>query len=364
MTQGQGRLSQILYACFGKTGVCLTEELISDSVSWNGQVATDNSINCMVNSSNAAINRLNVNDDFNRTANDGMEEIKVLKNMKVGFIGLGAMGAPMARNLAKAGLLTSVWNRTASVAAALSAELGVAGAVSPAELAEQVDVILTCLSADPDVLHVVDALSPGLKPGTFVIDHSTVSADTARTVAMRVGLRGANFFDAPVSGGVEGAKQGTLAIMVGGDAEKLAVVRPVLEALASRVVHMGGVGAGQATKAVNQIMCAGINQAVTEALAFGAAQGLDMDKVIEVVSQGAAGNWFLDKRGPTMTKGSFSPGFKLALHHKDLKICLNMAKELGMALPVSDMTLHEYAQLMREGHGDEDISALYRLKRK
>ena len=200
MTQGQGRLSQILYACFGKTGVCLTEELISDSVSWNGQVATDNSINCMVNSSNAAINRLNVNDDFNRTANDGMEEIKVLKKMKVGFICLGAMGAPMARNLAKAGLLTSVWNRTASVAAALSAELGVAGAVSPAELAEQVDVILTCLSADPDVLHVVDALSPGLKPGTFVIDHSTVSADTARTVAMRVGLRGANFFDAPVSG--------------------------------------------------------------------------------------------------------------------------------------------------------------------
>lgn len=274
------------------------------------------------------------------------------------------MGANMARNVAKAGQLKTVWNRTAIVAEKLSGELGVAHALSPEELANQVDAILTCVSADDDLLGVIEALLPGLNHGTIVIDHSTVSADTARKAAARVRSRGADFLDAPVSGGVEGAKNGTLAIMVGGRAESLARVMPVLEAMASRIMHMGKVGAGQATKAVNQIMCAGINQAVTEALAFGAVQGLDLDKVIDIVGKGAAGNWFLDKRGPTMAKGTFAPGFKLALHHKDLKICLKMAEKLGMALPISEMTLHDYAQLMREGHGDEDISALYRLKKK
>ncbi len=137
------------------------------------------------------------------------------------------------------------------------------------------------------------------------------------------------FLDAPVSGGVEGAKNGTLAMMVGGDADALEKARPVLEAMTGRIMHMGATGSGQATKAVNQIMCAGINQAVTEALAFAQAQGLAMDKVIDVISGGASGNWFLQHRGSTMTQGTFAPGFKLALHHKDLKICQSMAKQTG-----------------------------------
>ncbi len=283
--------------------------------------------------------------------------------MKAGFIGLGAMGARMARNIAKTGQLAAVWNRTAWVAEELALELGAVAASSPAELAGHVDVVLICVSADADVLAVIEDMSPGLRPGMLVVDHSTVAADTARKAAEIAGSRGAAFLDAPVSGGVEGAKNGTLSIMVGGEAEALEKVRPVLQAMASRIVLMGEVGAGQATKAVNQIMCAGINQAVTEALVFGAAQGLDMEKVIEVVGGGAAGNWFLDKRGPTMVRGSFAPGFKLALHHKDLNICLAMAEKLGISLPVTQMTLDEYATLMEGGHGNEDISALYRLKR-
>jgi 3-hydroxyisobutyrate dehydrogenase len=283
--------------------------------------------------------------------------------MQAGFIGLGAMGAPMARNLAKGGFLNAVWNRTETSAFDLARELNVTPAVSPAALAGRVDVVLMCVSADADVLTVIQALLPGLRPGTIVIDHSTVSSDTAREAAELVRGKDADFLDAPVSGGVEGAKSGMLAMMVGGRAETFEKVRPILRCMASRIVHMGDVGSGQATKAVNQIMAAGINQAVSEALAFGAAQALDMDRVIEVIAGGAAANWFLDKRGPTMTRGTFAPGFKLALHHKDLKICKAMAEKLKMPLPITEMTLQDYAQLIREGHGEEDISALYRLKR-
>jgi 3-hydroxyisobutyrate dehydrogenase len=283
--------------------------------------------------------------------------------MKAGFIGLGAMGANMARNIAKAGLLGAVWNRTSSVADKLAKELDVTSVGSPAYLALLVDVVVICVSADKDLLEVVEALLPGLNPGTVVIDHSTVSVETAHKAAERVKTQGALFLDAPVSGGVEGAKNGSLAIMVGGKPEALETARPVLEAEGSRIVHMGGVGAGQATKAVNQIMCAGINLAVTEALAFGAAQGLDLAKVIEVVGGGAAGNWFLDKRGPTMIRGTFAPGFKVALHHKDLKICLDMADKLRVGLPLTAMTLGDYSQLIAQGFGDEDISSLYRLKK-
>lgn len=284
--------------------------------------------------------------------------------MKAGLIGLGAMGAPMAGNLARAGFLKAVWNRTGSVAETVANELGVSAATTIADLARQVQVVLVCVSADQDVLAVVNALLPALSSGHVVVDHSTVSADTARHAGALIQGSGAEFLDAPVSGGVEGARNGNLAMMVGGPAATLERVRPVLAAMASRIVHMGEVGAGQSTKAVNQIMAAGINQAVTEALAFGQAQGLDMGKVIDVVAGGAAGNWFLSKRGPTLTQGSFEPGFKLALHHKDLEICLRMAGELGMALPVTEKTLLEYSQLMTQGFGNEDISALYRLKRR
>jgi 3-hydroxyisobutyrate dehydrogenase len=285
------------------------------------------------------------------------------KTLKVGFIGLGSMGAAMARNAAKVGLLDAVWNRTADKAELLARELGVVRAATPADLAGRVEVILLCVSADRDVLEVIENLLPALHPGHIVVDFSTVSRDTAVAAAQLIRATGADFLDAPVTGGMEGARNATLAIMVGGEAATLERVRPVLAALSNRIVHMGEVGMGQSAKAVNQVMCAGINEAVTEALAFGARLGLDMDKVIEVVSGGAAGNWFLEKRGPTMTRGTFKPGFKLALHEKDLTICEAMAEAEGMTLPMTAMTAEHYRQLMAEGHGDEDISALYRLKR-
>jgi 3-hydroxyisobutyrate dehydrogenase len=190
-----------------------------------------------------------------------------------------------------------------------------------------------------------------------------VSLDTARAAAARVQGSGAGFLDAPVSGGVEGARRGTLAMMVGGSAALLDRVRPLLSCMAARIEHMGPVGSGQATKAVNQIMAAGINQAVSEALAFAEAHHLPMNKVIDIVSSGAAGNWFLEHRGQSMAEGHFSAGFKVALHHKDLEICQRMAATLGVALPVVEMTLIHYRRLMQAGYSDEDISALFREKR-
>ena len=285
-------------------------------------------------------------------------------NLKTGVVGLGAMGEPMARNLARAGLLACVWNRTPAIARQLADELGVTCAEDPADLARRCDVILTCVSTDSDLLDVMDALLPGLDPGKIVVDTSTVQPTTAEDVEKLLNSAGCGFLDAPVSGGVEGAQQGALAIMVGGKVSLLERVRPVLEAVSRRIAHMGPVGSGQATKAVNQIMCAGINHAVTEALAFAEDLGLPLDKVIEVVSSGAAANWFLEKRGPTMVRCSFAPGFKLALHYKDLAICKAIAERRGVKLPVVEMTLIQYRRLLDSGYGDEDISALYREKRK
>jgi 3-hydroxyisobutyrate dehydrogenase len=284
--------------------------------------------------------------------------------MKAGMIGLGGMGSGMARNLAKAGILEGVYNRTAATADALAEDLQVTAFKRIADLAGSVDIILLCVSADADVISVVESIRETVRPGTIVVDMSTVSRTTALEAAGLLSEKQAFFLDAPVSGGVEGAKNGTLAMMVGGDEAVFESAQPVLAAMASRIRYMGPTGSGQATKAVNQIMCAGINEAVTEALAFAEAQHLPMDKVIEVIAGGAAGNWFLDKRGLTMTQGIFKPGFKLALHHKDLKICQAMAAEIGVEIPVSKMAIKNYEELMAEGHGDEDISAMYRLKRR
>lgn len=275
------------------------------------------------------------------------------------MIGLGAMGLGMARNLAKAGFLTAVYNRTT----AKTLEFKVATYDSPEALAAEVDIVLICVSADQDVIGLVEAIAKTIKPGSIVVDLSTVSSDTAQKAAAILLKKEVNFLDAPVSGGVEGAKNGTLAMMVGGNIKALEKARPVLEAIAKRIIHIGDTGSGQATKAANQIMCAGINQAVTEALAFAQSQGLEIDKVIDVISGGAAGNWFLEHRGYTMTQDIFTPGFKLALHHKDLKICQTMAAQSDIAIPLADMTVINYEQLMNDGYGDEDISALYRLKK-
>ncbi len=285
--------------------------------------------------------------------------------MKTGVIGLGAMGAHMARNLAKVNTLEAVWNRTSSKAEALAKELGCKQTQNPADLASQCELIILCVSRDEDVLEMVNSIVDSLPTNAIVVDTSTVSSTTAETAFNILQTKNVHFLDCPVSGGVEGAKHGTLAMMVGGEENILEKTRPTLNAIAKNIVYMGSTGSGQATKAVNQMMAAGINQAVTESLAFGVTMGLEMDKVVDVVSSGAAGNWFLEHRGKTMLAGKFDPGFKLALHHKDLTICQQMAKKdnAEKAWPMIEMTLIHYQKLMEQGFGDEDISSLFRLKR-
>ncbi len=281
--------------------------------------------------------------------------------MKTAFVGLGAMGWPMALNLHKAHLLTAVYNRSYAKADALAKETGCRAAKNLSDLADCEAVVL-CVTADADVLAVVDALATTLKPGSLVMDCSTVSAETAREAAKRLKVRGIEFLDCPVSGGTEGAKHGTLAIMCGGEPAAFERAQPVLQALGKRLALMGPAGAGQATKAVNQIMVAGIAQAVTEAMAFAEAQGLSLDKVIEVVGSGAAASWFLTNRGPNMLRMQFPLGFKVSLHQKDLGIVQAMAAAQGVQLPVVEMTRVHYRRLIETGSGDEDISSLFRIK--
>ena len=282
--------------------------------------------------------------------------------MSAGFIGLGAMGAPMAGHLHARGLLGVVGNRTAAKAKALAAELGVAAATSAADFAA-CKVVALCVSLDADVLENVQALAAVLPAGAVVIDHSTVSVDTARQAQALLAARGIGFVDAPVSGGVEGARNGKLSVMAGGSEADLAKARPVLEAYAARITHMGGTGAGQATKAVNQVLVAGINEAVCEGLALGEKLGLDPEKLLPTLMAGAAGNWFLEKRGATMLANQFTPGFKCGHLLKDLRIVRGMAADLGLRTPVVDQALADYAELVQRGEGDADTSALILLKR-
>ncbi len=282
--------------------------------------------------------------------------------MSAGFIGLGAMGAPMARHLHARGLLAVVGNRTAAKAQALAAELGVAAATSAADLAG-CDVVALCVSLDADVIENVQALADVLPAGAVVVDHSTVSVDTARKAQALLAARGIGFVDAPVSGGVEGARNGKLSVMAGGSEADLAKAMLVLEAYAARITHMGDTGAGQATKAVNQVLVAGINEAVCEGLALGEKLGLDAEKLLPTLMAGAAGNWFLEKRGATMLANQFVPGFKCGHLLKDLRIVRGMASDLGLRTPVVDQALADYAELVQRGEGDADTSALILLKR-
>jgi 3-hydroxyisobutyrate dehydrogenase len=272
------------------------------------------------------------------------------------------MGYPMALNLHKTGLLAAIHNRSPEKAQALAQDTGCTAASSVAELAGLCDAVVLCVTADADVLAVVDILAQTLRQGSLVLDCSTVSAATAREASTRLKAKGVDFLDCPVSGGTEGAKNATLAIMCGGEPAAFARAEPLLKAMGKRYVLMGLAGAGQATKAVNQIAVAGIAQAVTEALAFAEAEGLPLEKVIEVVGSGAAGSWFLTHRGPTMVQQRFPLGFKVSLHDKDLKIVQQMAAARGVQLPVVEMTRVHYRRLMEDGHDGEDISALFRLK--
>ena len=272
------------------------------------------------------------------------------------------MGAHMARNLHKAGLLATVWNRTAEKAQTLAAELAVPASRDLVELAGRVDAVVSCVSADADVLAVTAALAPALAPGALVIDCSTIAADTARRAADLLRPAGAAFLDCPVSGGVEGARDATLAIMCGGDPNALEQARPVLAAMGRTVTLFGPVGSGQAAKATNQIMCAGIIEAVAEAMAFARAQGLPLEKLIETLGKGAGSSWYFVHRAPNMVQGSYPAGFRVRLHAKDLTICRDMAARFGVSLPVVERMLGEYTELIARGHGDEDISATFRLK--
>lgn len=282
--------------------------------------------------------------------------------MSAGFIGLGAMGAPMAGHLAARGLLAVVDNRTRNKADVLAAQLGVKAAATHSDFAG-CDVVALCVSMDADVMQQVQALADVLAPGAVVVDHSTVSVETAKRAQALLAAKGIGFVDAPVSGGVEGARNGKLSVMAGGDAAHLEKVRPVLEAYAARITHMGGTGAGQATKAVNQVLVAGINEAVCEGLALGEKLGLDPAKLLPTLMAGAAGNWFLDKRGATMLANQFTPGFKCGHLLKDLGIVRGMAREAGIRTAVIDQAYADYDELVQRGEADADTSALILLKR-
>lgn len=283
---------------------------------------------------------------------------------RAGVVGLGAMGGPMARNLLAAGLLECVWNRSQATLAAFMAEHGVDAADSPADLARRCDVILTCVSADQDLQQVIDQMAAGLTPGAVVVDTSTVNPRTAQDLAARLAGAGVGFVDAPVSGGVEGAIRGTLSVMAGGKSADMERIRPVLEAIAATVTHMGPVGSGQATKAVNQVIIAGIAEGVCEALALSEKLNLPSQRLLSVLGAGAAGSWFLEHRGASMLENRFDTGFKPALLLKDLKIVRELARDLDIELNTVDAAIRDYEALIEGGNEDNDISGLIRLKRR
>jgi len=274
------------------------------------------------------------------------------------------MGAHMARSLHRGGLLTGVWNRSPEKSAALAAELKVIEFKSLEELAGNCEAVVICVSADDDLRAVIAGLEPGLSPNMIVMDCSTVAASTVREIHLRLDALGVGFLDCPVSGGVEGARQATLAIMVGGDEAVFGRAQPILEQMGKAVAYMGGSGLGQAAKATNQIMCAGIIQAVGEAMAFAHAEGLPLKRVIDVLGKGAGSSWYFVNRAPFMANNNFPAGFRVRLHDKDLRICRDMAALRGAVLPVVESTLEQYEALIGQGFGDEDISAIYRLKTK
>ncbi|MCM2336146.1 MAG: NAD(P)-dependent oxidoreductase [Pseudomonas sp.] len=282
--------------------------------------------------------------------------------MKVGLIGLGAMGAPMARHLHARGLLTVVGNRTQDKADALAVELGVRAARSADNFAD-CDVVVLCVSLDIDLIENANALADVLKRGALVIDHTTVAVESARRAAAALAAHDIAFVDAPVSGGVEGARNGKLSVMAGGDADAVERARAVLDCYAARVTHMGATGAGQATKAVNQVLVAGINEAVCEGLALAEKLGLDPALLLPTLTAGAANSWFLEKRGATMLRDEFTPGFKSAHMLKDLRIAQAIARQAGIRTSTIDQAAADYAELVEHGQGDADTSALITLKR-
>ncbi|GAA4662458.1 MULTISPECIES: 2-hydroxy-3-oxopropionate reductase [Amycolatopsis] len=277
---------------------------------------------------------------------------------KIGFIGLGIMGGPMAANLVKAGFDVTGYNRSRAKVDRL-VEAGGRDADSVADAVRDADVVVTMLPDSPDVEAVVlgeDGVLAHAKPGTLLVDCSTIRPDVSRAIAERM-----RALDAPVSGGEQGAIEGSLSIMVGGGAEDFAAARPVLDAVGSTVVHVGEAGAGQTVKAANQLIVAGTIELVAESLVFLEAHGVDTEAAIKVLSGGLAGNRVLDRKAAAMVRREFTPGFRVELHHKDLGIVQAAAREAGVAIPLGAAVAQLMAALNAQGHGGLDHGALLKL---
>ncbi|GEO83096.1 MULTISPECIES: NAD(P)-dependent oxidoreductase [Alphaproteobacteria] len=288
---------------------------------------------------------------------------------KVAFIGLGVMGYPMAGHLkTKGGHDVTVYNRTAAKAEKWVFEFGGQAAATPAEAASDCDFVFTCVGNDDDLRSVTigenGALS-GMKPGAILIDNTTASAEVARELAEAASAKGCGFIDAPVSGGQAGAENGVLTVMCGGDLALFDKARPVIDAFARMVGLMGPVGAGQLTKMINQICIAGLVQGLAEGIHFGKKAGLDLEKVIEVISKGAAGSWQMENRHKTMNEGKYEFGFAVDWMRKDLDIVLSEARRNGAALPVTALVDQFYGEVQKLGGNRWDTSSLLaRLEKK
>ena len=281
--------------------------------------------------------------------------------MRISFLGLGVMGAPMARHLATAGHDVTVYNRTAAKAHAWVAAHGGRVAATPAAAAKDAAVVIACVGADADLRAVTlgpDGAFAAMTPGSLFIDHTTVSAAIARELA-EAGA-GLGVVDAPVSGGQVGAENGALTIMCGGTDAAYAAAEPVMAAYAKRIGHMGPAGSGQLTKMVNQLCIAGVLQGLAEGIAFGKAAGLDLGQVVEVISKGAAQSWQMDNRAATMAKGAFDFGFAVDWMRKDLGLTLDEARRLGVPLPLAALVDQFYVDVQAMGGGRQDTSSLIR----
>ena len=279
---------------------------------------------------------------------------------RIGFVGLGIMGRRMASNLLKEGFELSVWNRTADRITPLVDE-GAVRAASAADVAKQSDLVFICVSDTPDVEAVIfgeQGILDGSHQGMLVIDMSTIRPSSAQTFASRLAERGIHMLDAPVSGGSEGAAAGTLAVMVGGDADQVARAMPYLKAMGKRITHVGAHGHGQMAKMVNQILVVGNALAMSEALLFAQAGGLDLEKTLEAVSTGAAGSWMLSHRGPQILARDWRPGFTIDLQQKDLRLALEQAEGMGVPLLTTALINQLYKRLQHAGLGSEGNHAL------
>ncbi|MAW80807.1 MAG: oxidoreductase [Parvularcula sp.] len=279
---------------------------------------------------------------------------------KTAFLGLGVMGFPMAGHLAAKGYDVTVYNRTKAKANEWTSKHKGAAAETPAEAVKDADLVFACLGDDPDVSAVVGAALDSLKDGAVFTDHTTASPSLARQLHAALCEKGVGFVDAPVSGGQAGAENGKLSVMCGGDINHVEAARPAMEAYSARIVHIGPVGHGQLCKAVNQICIAGLLQGLSEGVHFASRAGIDIDRVLEAISGGAAQSWQMENRAKTMAADEFEFGFAVDWMRKDLRIALAEARENGSRLPVTALVDQFYADVQAMGGGRWDTSSLIR----